>query len=528
MHTEDLDTPAVVIDRAIAEANLRRAQAYADEHGLPLRPHIKTHKLPYFARRQIELGAIGITCQKVGEAEVMVDAGIENIFIPYNILGEQKLERLKRLHGRSRISVSADSALTIDGYATHFDDADHPLPVLVECDTGAKRCGVQTPAEALELARRIDTAPGLRFDGLMTYPPRGAMEEVDRWLREAARLIHDAGLEVKRISNGGSPDLYSAARVTCATEHRPGTYIYSDRMQIGFGLGGIENCALTVLATVVSRPTADRAVLDSGSKALAADTCAAPGYGDILEYPGAVITTLSEEHGVVDLSACATRPSNRREGTHRPQPRLRGLQPVRRGQPGGGRRRRRPAAGRRARTRHLKHAAVVRSFEKRSAGMVFDTNPFPKGDADRHELWEMLVARDIAAFVACDWSMVEDDFLADSFFGMHAHFLHNPDSWRLQFPTLEAYRDEWLRQARETDHAAFAEPLGAAMFRITNMRDIDVQGDRGVLHKKFDGSIARTDGSTDRLNWQTLYFCRKVEGRWRIAGFVGYMPHPLS
>lgn len=160
--------------------------------------------------------------------------------------------------------------------------------------------------------------------------------------------------------------------------------------------------------------------------------------------------------------------------------------------------------------------------------MTYDKNPFPAGDADRHALWEMLVRRDIDAFISQDWSMVEDDFVASSFFGMHAHFLGNADAWRLQFPRLEVYRDEWLRQAKETAATKFAEPLREALFRVTNMRDIDVDGDRAVLHKKFDGSVAKADGGVDRLKWQTLYFCTKVGGSWKIAGFVGYMPHPLG
>jgi len=308
MKTGELDTPTVVIDNRLVEANLQRAQAYADRHGLKLRPHIKTHKLPLFAKRQIALGAVGITCQKLGEAEVMADAGITDIFIPYNIVGSSKLERLAALHRRVTLSVSTDNAPTIDGYAAQFKGAVAPLPVLVECDTGAGRCGVQSPQEAVELARRIEAADGLRFEGVMTYPPRGKTAEVDQWLREAVRLLDQAGLTARRVSNGGSPDLYSAAEVTAATEHRPGTYIYSDRMQVSFGYGSLSDCALTVLASVVSRPTADRAVLDSGSKALAADTSPEPGYGHIVEYPDAVVTALSEEHAVVDLSRCANKP----------------------------------------------------------------------------------------------------------------------------------------------------------------------------------------------------------------------------
>lgn len=309
MKIEELETPAVLIDRRIADANLARAQAYADANGLKLRPHIKTHKLPLFARRQVELGAIGITCQKLGEAEVMADAGIADIFVPYNILGRSKLDRLAALNERIAISVTADSAATVAGYAARFADRARPLAVLVECDTGAKRCGVQTPEEALALARRIAEAPGLVFEGLMTYPPRGGTQAVDAWLRQARDLLASNGLPPKTISNGGSPDFYAAAGVRAATEHRPGTYIYSDRMQVAFGHGSLEDCALSVLATVVSRPTPDRIVLDAGSKALAADLAPLPGHGHIVEYPDAVITGLSEEHGVADVSACVSKPA---------------------------------------------------------------------------------------------------------------------------------------------------------------------------------------------------------------------------
>jgi hypothetical protein len=160
--------------------------------------------------------------------------------------------------------------------------------------------------------------------------------------------------------------------------------------------------------------------------------------------------------------------------------------------------------------------------------MTYDENPFPAGDADRHFLWEMLVRRDLDAFLVADWSMVEDDFAGDRFFGLHGHFLANPDGWRLSFPALEAYRDEWLRQAHETAATAFAEPLREAVYRATTMRDIEIAGDRAVLHKKFDGTIRRADGRIDVLRWQTLYFCARIDGRWKITSFVGYLPNPLG
>ncbi|WP_206529083.1 alanine racemase, partial [Mesorhizobium sp. M7A.F.Ca.CA.004.06.1.1] len=165
----DLDTPSILIDAARAEANIARAQAHADKNGLKLRPHIKTHKLPYWAKKQIAAGAVGITCQKIGEAEVMADAGLNDIFLPYNILGRAKLERLLALHGRVTLSVTADSMETLEGLATTFTDAGHRLQVLVECDTGMGRCGVQSADEAVALARQIDRAGGLAFGGLMTY-----------------------------------------------------------------------------------------------------------------------------------------------------------------------------------------------------------------------------------------------------------------------------------------------------------------------------------------------------------------------
>jgi D-serine deaminase-like pyridoxal phosphate-dependent protein len=309
MRVSDLDTPAVLIDLDRVEANLARAQGYAEAHGLKLRPHVKTHKLPRFALRQVELGAVGITCQKIGEAEAMADGGLTDIFLPYNILGEAKLARLTALNRRVKLAVTADSATTVDGYAARFK-ADWPLTVLVECDTGAARCGVQTPEEAVALARRIAAASGLRFGGLMTYPPKGGRKQAEAWLRAAKEALYAAGLPPPVISTGGTPDLYRAEDASVATEYRPGTYIYSDRMQVGWGHGTLADCALTVKATVVSRPTPDRAVLDTGSKALAADPLPSPGngHGHIVDYPEAVITGLSEEHAVVDLTNCKGRP----------------------------------------------------------------------------------------------------------------------------------------------------------------------------------------------------------------------------
>jgi D-serine deaminase-like pyridoxal phosphate-dependent protein len=301
----DIETPAVLIDVDRASANIARAQADADRHGLNLRPHIKTHKLPYFARKQVEAGAVGITCQKIGEAEVMAEAGLSDIFLPYNILGRAKLERLLALHRRVTLSVTADSAETLAGLAATFTDAGHRLKVLVECDTGMGRCGVQTSAEALDLARQIDRASGLSFGGLMTYPAAGRAGEADSWLIEARDALKAAGLDCDVISSGGTPDIWRAGDTKVVTEYRPGTYIYLDRYQVAKGVGGNDDCALTVLSTVVSHPTPTRAILDAGSKALSSDTLGLPDFGELIGVPGALVTGLSEEHGTVTLNGGA-------------------------------------------------------------------------------------------------------------------------------------------------------------------------------------------------------------------------------
>lgn len=238
----------------------------------------------------------------------MADAGLADILIPFNLLGPAKLARARALADRLALRVSADDPVVVDGLAEAFAGAARPLPVLVECDTGAARCGVQSPEAARDLALRIDRAPGLVFAGLLTYPPKGAPEKAAAFLTEAKTLIEVRGLPVPTVSSGGTPDMWRAHEHPVFTEYRVGTYIYNDRMQVAAGAASWEDCALTVLATVVSRPTADRAILDAGSKALTSDLGGQTGYGRILEYPEAVIHALSEEHGHVDLSACPSRP----------------------------------------------------------------------------------------------------------------------------------------------------------------------------------------------------------------------------
>ncbi|OJJ10490.1 alanine racemase [Alphaproteobacteria bacterium AO1-B] len=300
MSFEDIQTPTVLVDLDIAEANIDAYQAYCTKHGLALRPHIKTHKLPFLAKRQLEAGAIGITCQKISEAEAMIaDGGIDDVLITFNILGAEKLERLKALAGTVRLSVVADNTSTVKGLSDAFSDTASGLTVLVECDTGAERCGVTSPEAARDLAQIINQSPGLTFGGLMTYPPAGKEAEVQDWLTKARDLIEADGLKVAVISNGGSPGMWRAENVPGATEYRIGTYVYNDRSLVSRGVCDWGDCALTVLATVVSVPAPNRAVIDAGTKVLTSDLLGLNGHGHVLGRPDITVDALSEEHGVL-------------------------------------------------------------------------------------------------------------------------------------------------------------------------------------------------------------------------------------
>jgi D-serine deaminase-like pyridoxal phosphate-dependent protein len=305
MHIDDLETPVPVVDMDCLEANIARLQKYLDEHKIANRPHIKTHKIPAIAKLQMDAGAVGITCQKVSEAEVMADAGFDDIFIPYNIIGESKLKRLMSLAGRVKISVTADSAFTVRGLSNAAQQAGLTLPVLVECDTGGHRCGVQSPGEAAELARLIRSSPSLQFGGLMTFP---TSEHLDDFVRETRSLLEGDGLKIERVSGGGTPGLWQAHTHPELTEYRAGIYVYGDRISLRSGAVTLDTCALKIFATIVSRPTPERCILDAGSKTLSSDLHGLDGYGFIYEYPEAKIYALSEEHGHVDFSACGRKP----------------------------------------------------------------------------------------------------------------------------------------------------------------------------------------------------------------------------
>ncbi len=305
MQVDELETPVPVVDMDRMEANISRLQTYLDQHNIANRPHIKTHKIPAIAQLQMDAGAIGITCQKVSEAEVMADAGFNDIFIPYNILGAGKLQRLMALAARVTLSVTADSAVVTHGLSDAARKAGLTLNVLVECDTGAGRCGVQSPQEAAELARLIASLPNLSFGGLMTYPTN---EHLDDFVRATRSLLKEDRVPIERVSGGGTPCMWQAHTHPELTEHRAGIYVYGDRLTLRSGAVSLDHCAIKVHATVVSRPTVERGILDAGSKSLSSDLHGLDGYGYICEYPDARIFALSEEHGHVDFSACTRQP----------------------------------------------------------------------------------------------------------------------------------------------------------------------------------------------------------------------------
>ena len=305
---EELETPVPVIDIDVVDRNLRRWQERCNGLGLGNRPHIKTHKLAALARYQLALGAAGITVQKLGEAEVMADAGITDMLLTFNVVGAHKLRRLAELARRTDISVVADSVEVVAGIGEAGVSAGRDIRVLVECDTGARRNGVQSPELAAALAKQIDATRGVSYGGLMTYPRAGLRKEADAFLQEARELTAKVGLDTRTISSGGSPDMWSDEGLSSVTEYRAGTYVYFDRALATRGTCSLDDCALRVLATVVSRPAPERALIDAGSKALTSDLLGLQGYGLVRELDEILVHEVNEEHGFLDLSKTRSKP----------------------------------------------------------------------------------------------------------------------------------------------------------------------------------------------------------------------------
>ena len=274
MHISEIDTPAVLIDLDVMERNLRRAQDYCTTHGIRLRPHMKTHKTPEIGRMQVELGAVGLTCAKIGEAEVMADAGIPDLFIAYPIWGEQKLQRLVRLAERCRLSVAFDSPEVAEGISRAMAAAGLEVGALVESDTGMGRCGIAPGPELTALCRKVVDLPGLRFRGIMTYQgfiggstqDRQAMmqDENDR-VRAVVDDLAAEGIECEVVSGGTSPSLYYAHLADAINENRCGTYVFNDRNMVSSGAATWADCAMRLAVTVVSTAVSGQIIVDGGS-----------------------------------------------------------------------------------------------------------------------------------------------------------------------------------------------------------------------------------------------------------------------
>lgn len=301
---DDLDTPAMIIDLDILEKNIREMQEVCRKEEIPLQVHIKTHKIPEIAHMQMRQGAVGICCQKLGEAEAMVAGGVrENILVPYNIVGSQKLIRLARLCKRARMTVAVDSEFTAQGISDQLQKDGASVRVLVELDTGGKRTGVQSPQAALELAQKVSRMPRLQLEGVMTYPSR---LEAKPFIQETVDLFRKAGLPLNEISGGGTGHEAISKQIGCNVT-RSGSYAFEGLRRINTTTNRPNpvTCATRMIVTVVSTPTADRIIIDGGQKTFERNP--PDPYGYIVEYPEARIYGMSVEHGHVNVSACSHR-----------------------------------------------------------------------------------------------------------------------------------------------------------------------------------------------------------------------------
>lgn len=315
MNKMDLDTPCIVVDEYKLHNNIKRMQRIADEAGLALRPHAKTHKTPQIAKLQLEHGAVGIAVAKLGEAEIMVDYGVGPILIAYPLIGSAKLERLVQLARRADVTVVVDSEQAAIGISEAALAAGLKIPVWIEVDSGYGRTGVQPGKELEQLATRILEFDGIVITGVMTFAGQSYDSESDEMLgkvvtqdamiaTEAAELLRSLSHPIESISIGSTPATRFVDAMNGVTEMRTGTYVFGDLTQVKARASSLEQCALTVLATVVSRPAIDRAVIDAGTKVFTSDGEDSPistGKGYVVGHPNIKVSWFNEEHGVLTL-----------------------------------------------------------------------------------------------------------------------------------------------------------------------------------------------------------------------------------
>ena len=302
---EELDTPCIVIDLDVAESNIKKLQTAANEMGVDVRPHSKTNKSPYWVRKQLDAGAIGVCCAKVGEAEVMVEAGVPEVMIPNQVIGKRKIARLVALARSARMIVAVEDPGNVDDLSEATTAAGAELGVIIEVNVGMDRCGVDGNG-AVDLAKQIDAAPGLRFDGLMGYEGHVVAErdyetrkinaeKAMAILTGAADQIRGEGIDVKLVSAAGTGTYNISGRVDGVTELQCGSYIFMDGDYLEV-FNDFEP-ALSVLATVISRQKQDVAIVDMGLKSISMDR----GLAEVISPASASIIKHSEEHTAVNL-----------------------------------------------------------------------------------------------------------------------------------------------------------------------------------------------------------------------------------
>lgn len=325
MRVADLDTPAFVIDLDVLERNIRQMADHARQFGVALRPHAKTHKSVEVARMQLQAGAVGLTLAKIGEVEALLDAAaatgdplpLTDVLLAFPIVGRPKLGRLFDLAQRLTVTVALDSADAASQLGAAAVEHGAQLGILIEVDTGGRRCGTLPGAPTLELARHIHRTPGLSLRGIMTHEGhayaatpatlREVSQEAGRMMVELAQSLRADGHDVPVVSVGSTPSARHIAEVPGVNEVRPGTYVFQDFNQVRLGVASVDDCAGTVQATVIARPAPDRAVVDAGTKAVAADRGMIGGtvplqqdvYGGVKGNPGWAFMRASEEHGVL-------------------------------------------------------------------------------------------------------------------------------------------------------------------------------------------------------------------------------------
>ena len=317
----DMATPALLIDLPTVERNVRKMAEYAQSHKLDLRPHTKTHKSLLTARLQARAGAKGLTVAKVGEAEVMSEVS-DDLLVAYPLVDRARVQRIASLAKQQSMRVAIDSTTACDVIAQATSRFGSTVGILVDVDVGFHRTGVQDAEGALRIAEHVERADSLRLDGIMCFPGHlnsppdrqdRELSKIDRKLREVIDYWYEHGLDARVVSGGSTPTARQSHLISALTEIRPGTYVYNDWNSVAGGYCDIDDCAASVLCTVVSDAVPGKVVVDAGSKALTSDRNVhlgeAGGYGHVVGYPGARVVRLSEEHGEIDVEGCEDRPA---------------------------------------------------------------------------------------------------------------------------------------------------------------------------------------------------------------------------